>query len=180
MIEQTLTATPAARSVQYAVLSNDGLAFDHAKIIAYAIERLRQETERTGIALLLMPEQFTLAELQQVYELILGQEIPKAVFLDKMAALITATNLYTEPTEHTLPPLVSAELGRSLNFRRKPSMNAGRAILKTMEFSHELDVLHNYITQSKMPVRKSDSFDKQVMLLEEAQGESAFQSTYKR
>ncbi|WP_341346231.1 NUDIX hydrolase [Paenibacillus sp. FSL H3-0469] len=101
VIEQTLTATPAARSVQYAVLSNDGLAFDHAKIIAYAIQQLRKETERTGIALLLMPEQFTLAELQQVYELILGQEIPKAVFLDKMAALITATNLYTEPTEHT-------------------------------------------------------------------------------
>lgn len=59
-------------------------------------------------------------------------------------------------------------------------MNAGRAILRTMEFSHELDVLHNYITQSKMPVRKSDSFDKQVMLLEEAQGENAFQSTYKK
>ncbi|MEK3900195.1 MULTISPECIES: DUF6097 family protein [unclassified Paenibacillus] len=59
-------------------------------------------------------------------------------------------------------------------------MNAGRAIVRTMEFSHELDVLHNYITQSKMPVRKSDSFDKQVMLLEEAQGESAFQSTYKK
>lgn len=87
--------------MQYAVLSNDGLAFDHAKIIAYAIERLRQETERTGIALLLMPEQFTLAELQQVYEVILGQELPKAVFLDKVAALITATNLYTEHTEHT-------------------------------------------------------------------------------
>lgn len=101
VIEQTVTATPAARSVQYAVLSNDGLAFDHAKIIAYAIERLRQETERTGIALHLMPERFTLAELQQVYEAILGQELPKAVFLDKMSALVTATNLYTEPTEHT-------------------------------------------------------------------------------
>lgn len=101
VVEQTVTATPAARSVQYAVLSNDGLAFDHAKIITYAIERLRQETERTGIALLLMPEQFTLAELQQVYEVILGQELPKAVFLDKVAALITATNLYTEHTEHT-------------------------------------------------------------------------------
>lgn len=59
-------------------------------------------------------------------------------------------------------------------------MNAGREILRTMEFSHELDVLHNYITQSKMPVRKSDSFDKQVILLEEAQGENAFQSTYKK
>ncbi|MEK3761151.1 NUDIX hydrolase [Paenibacillus sp. FSL P4-0338] len=101
VIEQTVTAAPASSSVQYAVLSNDGLAFDHARIIAYAMERLRQETERTGIALLLMPEQFTLAEFQQVYELIIGQELPKAVFLDKMAALITATNLYTEQTEHT-------------------------------------------------------------------------------
>ena len=101
VIEQTVTATPAARSVQYAVLSNDGLAFDHAKIIAYAMERLRQETERSGIALHLMPEWFTLTELQQVYEVILGQELPKAVFLDKVAALVTASNQYTEPTEHT-------------------------------------------------------------------------------
>lgn len=101
VIEQTVEVTPAARSVQYTVLSNDGLAFDHAKIIAYAMERLRQETERTGSALHLMPERFTLAELQQVYEVILGQELPKAVFLDKMSALVTATNLYTEPTEHT-------------------------------------------------------------------------------
>lgn len=101
VVEQTVTATPAARSVQYAVLSNDGLAFDHAKIIAYAIEQLRQETERTGIALHLMPERFTLAELQQVYEVILGQELLKAVFLDKVVALVTATNLYTEHTEHT-------------------------------------------------------------------------------
>lgn len=101
VIEQTVTATPAARSVEYAVLSNDGLAFDHAKIIAYAMERLRQETERTGTALHFMPERFTLAELQQVYEVILGRELPKAVFLDKVSALVTATNLYTEQTEHT-------------------------------------------------------------------------------
>lgn len=57
-------------------------------------------------------------------------------------------------------------------------MNMGRAVLQTLEFSQELDVLHKHISHEGLPVKKSDSFDKQVMLLEQYLGEDAFQSTY--
>jgi hypothetical protein len=59
-------------------------------------------------------------------------------------------------------------------------MNMGGAILRTLEFSQELDMLHKHITHSNLPVKKSDSFDKQCTLLEDHLGEDAFASTYKK
>ncbi|ATP40028.1 hypothetical protein CSE16_08190 [Solibacillus sp. R5-41] len=59
-------------------------------------------------------------------------------------------------------------------------MNVGRAVLRSLEFSHELDLLHKHITHSQLPVRKSDSFDNQCILLEQYLGEDTFQSTYKK
>lgn len=59
-------------------------------------------------------------------------------------------------------------------------MNMGSAVLKSMEFSQELDLLHKQITQRELPVAKSDSFDKQVILLEQHLGGTAYQTTYKK
>ncbi|NUU60409.1 DUF6097 family protein [Paenibacillus agri] len=59
-------------------------------------------------------------------------------------------------------------------------MNMGKTLLSSMEFSQELDMLHKHITNRELPVSKSDSFDKQCMLLEESLGEHAYQSTYKK
>ncbi|MEC0170934.1 DUF6097 family protein [Paenibacillus graminis] len=59
-------------------------------------------------------------------------------------------------------------------------MNVGRTLLRTMEFSQQLDLLHKHITHSELPVQKSDSFDKQCMLLEQYLGENTFQTTYKK
>ncbi|WP_018750622.1 DUF6097 family protein [Paenibacillus sanguinis] len=59
-------------------------------------------------------------------------------------------------------------------------MNVGRILLKTLEFSHELDVLHKHITTNQLPVRKSDSFDKQCFFLEEYLKEDTYQSVYRK
>lgn len=77
-----------------------GIAFDHAKIIAYGIERLRNKIEYTDIAFSLMPERFTLTELQQVYEVILGKELLKANFRRKIAGMVLETNDYTGDAGH--------------------------------------------------------------------------------
>lgn len=100
MIKQTKRVSQQFSSIEYQVLEKDGLAFDHEKIIAFAIERLRGKIEYTDIALNLMPKRFTLTELQQVYEVILDKELLKAAFRRKIAHLVQETDHYTEKDGH--------------------------------------------------------------------------------
>ena len=69
-----------------------GIAFDHAKIIEYGIERLQNKIEYTDIAFNLMPELFTLTELQQVYEVIMDTDLLKANFRRKTSNMVIETN----------------------------------------------------------------------------------------
>ena len=61
------------------------LAFDHARILAYALTRLRYKLEYTAVGFQILPEEFTLPELQTAYEIILGEELDKANFRKKLA-----------------------------------------------------------------------------------------------
>ncbi|AIQ24609.1 NUDIX domain-containing protein [Paenibacillus sp. FSL H7-0737] len=100
VVGRTITSKSASTSTAYSIVSNDGLAFDHAKIIACAIERLRGKVNYTDIALNLMPDLFTLTDLQQVYEVILDKELLKAAFRRKVADLVAETDHYTENAGH--------------------------------------------------------------------------------
>lgn len=63
------------------------LAFDHATILNYALERLRNKLEYTTVGFQLLPEKFTLTELQEVYAAILGKQLDKRNFRRKMSVL---------------------------------------------------------------------------------------------
>jgi 8-oxo-dGTP diphosphatase len=63
------------------------LAFDHGKILHYALERLRNKLEYTTVGFQLLPEKFTMTELQQVYEAILDKKLDKRNFRRKLALL---------------------------------------------------------------------------------------------
>lgn len=63
------------------------LAFDHRNILDYAVERLRNKLEYTTVGFQLLPEKFTLSELQAVYEAILGRKLDKRNFRRKMSLL---------------------------------------------------------------------------------------------
>lgn len=82
------------------LMESGGIAFDHAKIIEYAVERLKNKIEYTDIAFSLMPECFTLTELQQVYEVILGKELLKANFRRKISDMVVETDEYTKDAGH--------------------------------------------------------------------------------
>jgi 8-oxo-dGTP diphosphatase len=56
------------------------LAFDHAKILQAAIARLRNKVEYTSLPAHLLPEEFTLSDLQRMYEVVLGRRIEKSAF----------------------------------------------------------------------------------------------------
>ncbi len=82
------------------VAESKGIAFDHAKMIEYGMERLRNKIEYTDIAFNLMPELFTLSELQQVYEVILGRELLAAAFRRKIAGMVIETDQFTKDAGH--------------------------------------------------------------------------------
>jgi 8-oxo-dGTP diphosphatase len=63
------------------------LAFDHARILEHAVERLRDRLDTEGIVRRLMPASFTLTELQQTSEAISGAPVDKRNFRKKLKAL---------------------------------------------------------------------------------------------
>jgi len=63
------------------------LAFDHRRIVDYALERLRNKLNYTTIGFQLLPKEFTLTELQGAYEVIVGQRLDKRNFRRKMLQL---------------------------------------------------------------------------------------------
>lgn len=60
------------------------LAFDHDEILALAVKRLRGKLDYTEIAFALLPGKFTLRELQDVHEAILGRPLNKPAFRRRM------------------------------------------------------------------------------------------------
>jgi 8-oxo-dGTP diphosphatase len=60
------------------------LALDHADILHYALKRLRYKLEYTAVGFELLPEEFTLTELQTAYEIVLGEELDKRNFRRKI------------------------------------------------------------------------------------------------
>jgi 8-oxo-dGTP diphosphatase len=63
------------------------MAFDHAEIISYALQRLRSKIMYTDMAKYLLPKQFTLSQLQSVYENILGELLDSRNFRKKILKL---------------------------------------------------------------------------------------------
>lgn len=74
--------------VNTSVVGDKVLAFDHAKILAYAIIRLRSKMEYSCIAVHLMPETFTFGDLQSVYECVLNKTFIGPNFRRKMKPLL--------------------------------------------------------------------------------------------
>jgi len=91
------------------------LAFDHAEILATAIERLRSKVEYTSLPAFLLPEEFTLTELQQVYEVVLDRPLNKSAFRTR----VRDAGLIVEVPRQRSGPNRPAQLYR-LKDRRQP------------------------------------------------------------
>jgi 8-oxo-dGTP diphosphatase len=68
----------------YGISDLPQLAFDHQTILMEAHARLKQELQNSSVAFQLLPEKFTLTELQRVYELILEKPLDKRNFRKKI------------------------------------------------------------------------------------------------
>ena len=77
---------------QFTVLKNDKLAFDHPLVIVSGVNRLKNKLTYTDIVFNMMPTYFTLGELQQVYEVILGKKLLGPAFRRMIADKVEKTD----------------------------------------------------------------------------------------
>ncbi len=77
--------------VDYILSDKIEMAFDHKKITEYARERIRGKADYTDIGFSLLDEEFTLPDLQRVYEILLGKPLYKANFRKSIADKVEET-----------------------------------------------------------------------------------------
>ena len=71
---------------------NNSIAFDHDHVILAGIERIKNKVNYTDIVFNMMPEYFTLKELQQVYEVIMNKKLLDPAFRRIIADKVEKTN----------------------------------------------------------------------------------------
>jgi 8-oxo-dGTP diphosphatase len=84
---QIIAGSDAAQARWFSFHELPKLAFDHGAILDYAVLRLRNKLQYTTVGFQLLPPEFTLGELQDVYEAILGKTLDKRNFRRKMKIL---------------------------------------------------------------------------------------------
>jgi ADP-ribose pyrophosphatase YjhB (NUDIX family) len=97
----------------YAVPEVGELAFDHRTILQQALAALRCDLKINPIAFELLPRKFTLRQLQNLYEVILGTSLDKRNFRKKMANLTFITPIDEKQVD------VSHKPAQYFSFNRK-------------------------------------------------------------
>lgn len=88
-------------TVEYEILECTNLAFDHARIILCAYLALQKEAGNDGTIIFdLMPERFTLTELQRAFESVLGKPLLVANFRRKIMDYVLETDDIVEGAGH--------------------------------------------------------------------------------
>lgn len=86
--------------VSFEEIENDHLAFDHLKVIATSLEYLKHHFQQKDILYHLLPEEFTLKELQLVYEAILGRKLIDSVFRRTIQDKVVPTQEFKKDGGH--------------------------------------------------------------------------------
>lgn len=82
------------------LITQADLGFDHYIIIQVALDRLRAKLGYSDIVFNLLPEEFTLTQLQNVYEAVTGKEELTANFRRKIAHMVQETDRFTSDKGH--------------------------------------------------------------------------------
>jgi 8-oxo-dGTP diphosphatase len=95
---QARAGDDAAEAAWHSMYDLPELAFDHAEILKYALQRLRYKLEYTSVGFELLPNEFTLTDLQTAYEIVLGEKLDKRNFRRRIleAEILVETNRHRE------------------------------------------------------------------------------------
>lgn len=80
-------STDVSEAKWFSIKTLPELAFDHKKILDYAIKRLRWKFEYTTVGFSMLPEKFTLGEILNLYEIVFSKEFDKRNFIKKILSL---------------------------------------------------------------------------------------------
>lgn len=95
VLRRTDMSSCGRSSDSYYIEECEGLAFDHARIITEAVLGLREDVRRDmKLAFDLLPDRFTLTELQNVYEQIWDMELTTPNFRRKIVEYVEETDAY--------------------------------------------------------------------------------------
>ncbi len=98
--KQVLRSSDETTDVRWFPINDipEKLAFDHNEILECACTRLRSKLEYTTLAFQLLPEVFSILELKDIYEQILGETLDKGNFYRKIkeSGILEETDLMRE------------------------------------------------------------------------------------
>jgi 8-oxo-dGTP diphosphatase len=101
--DHAIKAATDARDAAWFAISEAGcLAFDHDHVLAVALERLKGKVRYQPIGFELLPPQFTLSQLQRLYEIILEKPLDKRNFRKKILGMdfLVATDEVQKDVAH--------------------------------------------------------------------------------
>ncbi len=125
--EHPVKANTDAKSAAWFKISEiPELAFDHKCIVDMALERLRAKVLYKPIGFELLPEKFTLSDLQKLYETILGQKLNRRNFRTKILKM----NLLDESEKQTNVSHRPAQLYKFNKIKYKELTNNGNFIFE--------------------------------------------------
>jgi 8-oxo-dGTP diphosphatase len=83
------------------------LAFDHDEVVGWAVKRLKSKLEYTHLSHALLPDEFTLGQLREVHEAILGRPLDPANFRRRVEAsgTVAPTGAHQAGVRHRPPAL---------------------------------------------------------------------------
>lgn len=84
----------------FKIIECNNIAFDHAEIIACAVQKLRHDLYSHELAFELLPKYFTLTDLQTICEIVLDEKLIKANFRRKIKDLVSETDKMSDGAGH--------------------------------------------------------------------------------
>jgi len=118
----TLTIGPEAKEVRWIPISEiPELVFDHKEIFDKAVLKLRRHVRTEPVGFNLLPEKFTLTQIQKMYEVILDKKFDKRNFRKKLLKMNLLTDLEEKQTNvsHRAAKLYSFDVERYEELKQK-------------------------------------------------------------
>ena len=122
LVEQKIQASTDARAAEWFAISNiPQLAFDHNQILQIAIARLRSKIRYEPIGFELLPQNFSLSQLQRLYETVLDRPLDKRNFRKKILGmdLLIDTGKVEHNVAHRAAKLYHFDENKYLQLKQK-------------------------------------------------------------